>query len=101
MRDIEVGEEITISYCDMTHERQLRTWELKHYGFVCDCRSCRGQEGDEVEDTWAYQSAQRRFRLGELERETRFLRGKMQREGVGDWELMKDRQTSRTGRTAV
>ncbi|KAH4897718.1 hypothetical protein HBI80_190900 [Parastagonospora nodorum] len=82
MRDIEVGEEITISYCDMIHERQLRTWELKHYGFACDCRSCRGQEGDEVEGTWAYQSAQRRFRLGELERETRFLRGKRLEQGA-------------------
>lgn len=40
MRDIEEGEEITLSYCDMGHGKRLRAWELKHYGFVCDCKAC-------------------------------------------------------------
>jgi hypothetical protein len=74
MKDIKVGEEITISYCDMIHERELRKWELKHYGFVCDCRSCESDENGEVGE-WAEGSAERRFRLGELESATRFLRG--------------------------
>lgn len=29
---IKKDEEITISYCDMTLEKPLRAWELKHYG---------------------------------------------------------------------
>jgi hypothetical protein len=74
MNDIHPGEEITLSYCDMIHDKTLRSWELKHYGFVCDCRACAGNEDDE--NTYAYQSAGRRFRLLELERETKLLRGK-------------------------
>lgn len=73
MHDIAAGEEITISYCDMSHDKTLRSWELKHYGFDCDCRACVEDEDDE--STFAYQSAGRRFRLQELDRETRYLRG--------------------------
>jgi hypothetical protein len=73
MRDIKEGEEITISYCDMIHDTPLRTWELKHYGFTCSCPACAGGINDE--NSFAFQSAERRFRLGELERETKFLRG--------------------------
>lgn len=73
MRDIKEGEEITISYCDMMHDTPLRAWELKHYGFVCDCPACSGDENDE--GSFAYKSAERRYKLQELERETRFLRG--------------------------
>ncbi|KAH7380297.1 hypothetical protein DE146DRAFT_749203 [Phaeosphaeria sp. MPI-PUGE-AT-0046c] len=80
MRDIMLGDEITLSYCDMTHDKQLRAWELKHYGFVCDCRACAEDEDDEA--TFAYQSAMRRFRLQELDRETRFLRGRKLEEGA-------------------
>ncbi|KAL5119642.1 hypothetical protein ACEQ8H_002488 [Pleosporales sp. CAS-2024a] len=76
MQDIDQGDEITLSYCDMSHERQLRGWELKHYGFVCNCKSCEiDADGDTADGTWAYQSAQRRFRLEELAREVRHLRG--------------------------
>jgi hypothetical protein len=73
MRDIKEGEEITISYCDTIHDTPLRTWELKHYGFTCSCPACSGDVNDE--NSFAYKSAERRFRLGELERETRYLRG--------------------------
>ncbi|KAF2126718.1 SET domain-containing protein [Dothidotthia symphoricarpi CBS 119687] len=71
--EIKAGDQITLSYCDMVHDKRLRSWELKHYGFVCDCPACAGDEDDE--DTFAYKSAQRRFRLQELDREVRFLRG--------------------------
>jgi hypothetical protein len=73
MADIAAGAEITLSYCDMIHDKSLRTWELKHYGFACACRACTSDERDEA--TFAYQSAGRRFRLQELEKETRGLRG--------------------------
>ncbi|KAF1849229.1 SET domain-containing protein [Cucurbitaria berberidis CBS 394.84] len=80
MNDVEKDEEITLSYCDMIHDKTLRLWELKHYGFTCDCRACTGDEDDET--TFAYHSALRRFRLQELERETRFLRGPKLYEGA-------------------
>ncbi|KAF1927708.1 SET domain-containing protein [Didymella exigua CBS 183.55] len=72
MRDIKAGEEITISYVDMEHDKRLRAWELKHYGFVCDCPAC-GDEGDET--SIAYKSAENRLQIQELDRETRLLRG--------------------------
>jgi hypothetical protein len=87
MNDIVAGDEITISYCDMIHEKTLRAWELKHYGFVCDCRACAEDEDDE--STFAHKSAERRFRLQELERETRFLRGKQLEEGVKEKDFVK------------
>ena len=45
MRDVHEGEEVTISYVDMEHDKRLRAWELRHYGFVCDCPAC-GDEND-------------------------------------------------------
>ena len=45
MRDIEMGEEITVSYIPLlktTNERQAR---LKQYGFVCDCDACADDGG--------------------------------------------------------
>jgi hypothetical protein len=80
MNDVPAGEQITLSYCDMIHDKILRSWELKHYGFACDCRACIGDEDDE--NTFAHQSAERRFRLQELERETRLLRGKWLEKGA-------------------
>lgn len=80
MRDIKTGEQITISYCDMNHDKTLRSWELKHYGFVCDCRACSENEDDE--DTFAHQSEERRYRLQDLERETQYLRGNYLEKGV-------------------
>ncbi|CAO2652075.1 Nn.00g003580.m01.CDS01 [Neocucurbitaria sp. VM-36] len=80
MNDVSKDEEITLSYCDMIHDKTLRSWELKHYGFTCDCRACAEDEDDET--TFAYHSASRRFKLQELERETRFLRGSRLLEGA-------------------
>lgn len=80
MNDVKAGDEITVSYCSMLHEKTLRSWALKHYGFSCDCPACTGDDGDI--NTFAYQSAQRRFRLQELEEETRLLRGPHLGEGV-------------------
>ncbi len=40
MRDIGTGEEISVGYVDVVHGRELRGWELRHYGFVCGCVAC-------------------------------------------------------------
>lgn len=86
MKDVAAGEEITLSYCDMTHDKPSRTYELKHYGFVCDCPACAGDENDE--SSFANQSAVRRFRLQELEHETRYWRGSRLLEGAQKPELV-------------
>ncbi|KAF2202423.1 SET domain-containing protein, partial [Delitschia confertaspora ATCC 74209] len=62
-RNINCGEEITVAYCDTTHSKSLRRYELKHYGFLCDCRAC----NDESDPEYASKSAERRYRLQELE----------------------------------
>ncbi|XP_014552346.1 hypothetical protein COCVIDRAFT_110478 [Bipolaris victoriae FI3] len=80
MNDVAAGEEITISYCDMTHDKPSRSYELKHYGFVCDCPACAGDEDEET--SFAHQSAIRRFLLQELEYETRVWRGALLLEGL-------------------
>jgi hypothetical protein len=76
MGDIKPGEEITLSYCDMMHDKMLRSWELKHYGFVCNCRAC------DEDNEFAHQSGARRYRLQELKRETQSLRGARLEEGA-------------------
>jgi hypothetical protein len=86
VNDVQAGQEITISYCDTTHDKGLRAWQLKHYGFTCDCAAC-GDEDDET--TFAYSSAQRRFRLRELESETRLLRGARLEEGAQQGSFVK------------
>ncbi|OCL06764.1 SET domain-containing protein [Glonium stellatum] len=63
-RDIKAGEEITLCYCDPHHDVALRRWELKHYGFECDCPAC---EDLDDPDSFAAISAQRRYRLRELD----------------------------------
>ncbi|KAF2686976.1 SET domain-containing protein [Lentithecium fluviatile CBS 122367] len=78
--DIPAGAELTFSYCDMTKEKTLRAWELKHYGFSCDCRACAGDGGDP--ESFAHQSAERRFRIHELDRATKVLRGARLGEGA-------------------
>jgi hypothetical protein len=73
MKDVAAGEGITMSYCDMIYGKPSRSYELKHYGFECDCPACEGDENDET--TYAHMSAVRRFRLQDLDRETKCLRG--------------------------
>ena len=55
-RDIEEGEEITVSYVPLlktTNERQAR---LAQYGFICDCSACSDESGE---------GERRRVRIGE------------------------------------
>lgn len=40
IRDISIGEEITISYVSSTLDRHQRQSALKGYGFVCGCPAC-------------------------------------------------------------
>ena len=65
-QDIAAGEEITLSYCDATQNRAARLYQLKHYGFECDCPAC---ADDDDPESFAAQSAARRYRLSELQRE--------------------------------
>ncbi|KAI8953046.1 hypothetical protein F4801DRAFT_598426 [Xylaria longipes] len=39
-RDIEIGEEITISYIPMNHPREKRQRDLRRWGFECKCSLC-------------------------------------------------------------
>jgi hypothetical protein len=66
IRNIAADEEITLSYCDMNHDKATRRWELKHYGFECNCAAC---VNDNDPDSFAALSAQRRIRLMELDKE--------------------------------
>lgn len=67
MRDIEKDEEITLTYCDMMQDRKNRTWELKHYGFFCDCPACDGDLSDPT--SFAAKSELNRHRLKEIAEE--------------------------------
>ena len=71
----------------MMHDKSLRAYELKHYGFVCDCPACADDEDDE--ESFGAKSAERRFRLAELERETRFFRGAGLSQGSEQQEFVK------------
>jgi hypothetical protein len=73
MRDIKKDEEITLSYCEISHDKATRARELKHYGFVCNCQACSSDEGDP--ESFAANSAARRFRMMELEEAFQFTRG--------------------------
>ncbi|KAJ8127172.1 hypothetical protein O1611_g6465 [Lasiodiplodia mahajangana] len=39
-RDIEIGEEITISYIPLNHPREKRQRDLRRWGFECKCSLC-------------------------------------------------------------
>ncbi|OCH89393.1 SET domain-containing protein [Obba rivulosa] len=41
MRDIAVGEQITISYCDVFLSQAERQKGLKRFDFICTCRACK------------------------------------------------------------
>lgn len=76
IKDIKKDEQITLSYCDMTHDKATRRWELKHYGFLCDCEACTGDLDDP--DSFAAQSATRRYRLMELDEGFKLTRRQIQ-----------------------
>lgn len=71
IQDVRKGEEITLSYCDITHDKATRRWELKHYGFVCDCSAC--GDGSDPESL-AAKSAERRWRMFDLEQQLKPFR---------------------------
>ncbi|KAL5450312.1 hypothetical protein PMIN07_001309 [Paraphaeosphaeria minitans] len=87
IHDVKAGEQITLSYCDMTHEKTLRAWELKHYGFSCDCPACVREEADA--DGFAREGVDRRYRIKELEQTTSYLRGPNLEMGVKEPEFVK------------
>lgn len=97
MRDIEVGEEVTVSYIPLlksTRERQAR---LGQYGFMCDCEACedtsgigdtrRVKIGDWLEDL--ERKVGRKSKKGEVSRKrvekTRKLVEMVEGEGLGDY----------------
>lgn len=86
IHDVKAGDEITLSYCDMTHEKRLRAWELKHYGFSCDCPACVGEENDA--NGFAREGVDRRYRIKELEQTTSYLRGPNLEMGVKEPEFV-------------
>jgi len=45
-RDIEEGEEITVSYIPLLKTRKERHGRLAQYGFVCGCEACKDGSGD-------------------------------------------------------
>lgn len=87
IHDVKAGGEITLSYCDLTHEKTLRSWELKHYGFSCDCPACLSEEDDT--DGFAREGVEKRYRLKELEQTTSYLRGANLELGVREPEFVK------------
>lgn len=62
--DIQIGEEITLSYCDPFHDHSQRRWELQHYGFTCFCPACTNLDDP---DSFGFKSRERRWRLSELD----------------------------------
>ena len=45
-RDLQQGEELSISYIDQEMELEERREELLDYGFLCDCSKCIAEEGE-------------------------------------------------------
>ncbi|KAI1161549.1 hypothetical protein F5B18DRAFT_434874 [Nemania serpens] len=45
-RDIEIGEEITISYIPLNHPREKRQRDLRRWGFDCNCSLCTASKTD-------------------------------------------------------
>ncbi|KAI1109858.1 hypothetical protein F5Y14DRAFT_455603 [Nemania sp. NC0429] len=45
-RDIEIGEEITISYIPLNHPREKRQRDLRRWGFECSCSLCTASKAD-------------------------------------------------------
>ena len=45
IRDIGVGEEVTVSYIPLLKSTEERRGRLAQYGFVCQCEACRDDSG--------------------------------------------------------
>ncbi|KAF2835421.1 SET domain-containing protein [Patellaria atrata CBS 101060] len=65
VRDLEMGEEVLVSYCYVLHARDLRRWELRGYGFECECEVCEGDSWDV--GSKVARSLARRARVSELD----------------------------------
>ena len=50
LRDIECGEELTMSYIDESETLEERTSALASYGFACRCNKCVGEGADRSND---------------------------------------------------
>jgi len=74
IRAVKKDEEITFSYCDMLHERMQRAYELKHYGFKCDCEACVEDTVGNNPESFAYKAAVLRFDIAQLEPEVESLK---------------------------
>jgi hypothetical protein len=62
-RKLTVKQEITISYCDPFYDYMFRKFELRTYGFECNCIAC----GDATDpQSFAAESRERRWRLREI-----------------------------------
>ena len=48
IREVEVGEELTVSYIEENETYDERQKQLRDYGFTCTCRVCRREEGGGV-----------------------------------------------------
>lgn len=66
MRDVEAGEELTISYCGgCIHAWSERRESLLHYGFECTCEACEmvdGGKNPDVRQAWV--DSQEQLQLG-------------------------------------
>ncbi|PLW27771.1 hypothetical protein PCASD_16288 [Puccinia coronata f. sp. avenae] len=63
LRVIQPGEEMTISYRDMSQIREKRQEDISHYGFKCSCAHCR------MSDAQAAESDRRLVKLDVLSRQ--------------------------------
>jgi SET domain-containing protein len=59
-RDIEEGEEITVSYIPLLKPIKERQARLQQYGFTCDCSACQSEESRYVQKhIFVYESRSR------------------------------------------
>ena len=49
-KDIKAGDEITISYIDDTQDYEDRQFDLRTYGFACNCDTCEEEKNEENEE---------------------------------------------------
>lgn len=66
MRDVEAGEELTISYCGgCIHAWSERREFLLHYGFECTCEACEEVDGGKKPDVrQAWVDSEEQLQLG-------------------------------------
>lgn len=70
VRDVQAGEELTVSYTSIDQPHEARQNHLDHYGFVCDCSAC------DLATEKGRQSEERRTEIWRLIQDLTFLQGK-------------------------